>query len=68
MRVHSSGTTTSDLVQVCIGTSLLPGYHTNLLEISDTARKLILAIIVAFVIIGNAAYFISRRTRPEQRS
>ncbi len=25
-------------------------------------------IIVAFVIIGNAAYFISRRTRPEQRS
>lgn len=49
MRVHSSGTTTSDLVQVCIGTSLLPGYHTNLLEISDTARKLILAIIVAFV-------------------
>jgi len=25
-------------------------------------------IIVAFVIIGNAAYFVSRRTRPEQRS
>ncbi len=25
-------------------------------------------IIVAFVIVGNAAYFISRRTRPEQRS
>ena len=48
--------------------------YETLIDHSGTASKGMSAqsfahlIIVAFVIIGNAAYFISRRTRPEQRS
>ncbi len=48
--------------------------YETLIDHSGTASKGMSAqsfahlIIVAFVIIGNAAYFISRQTRPEQRS